>query len=123
MTFPNPFTFPIAADSEHKIRFVSNAAFTQRATISLGPTSKYVFVGSGEGVPMSTSDGLKEVKGSTRQSISASVLFEFSQDGTNFSPTVVAQAWQTAILVLVGTEDANDHDNNDTVMTAEIRKL
>jgi len=123
VTYSNPFTFAIAPDSDFKIRFVSNAAFVQRATITMSPTAIYVFSGSGEGVAMATSDGLLELKGASRQGLKVSVYFEFNADGTSFTAAQVVQVWQTSTLILVGTEDGNDNDNNDTVMTVEIRKL
>ncbi len=122
MTYSNPFMFAIAPDSDYRIRFVSYAAYVERVIVTMSP-NQYVFTGTGEGVPMTTSDGLLELKGTTRQGIKVSVLFEFSTDGTNFTPATVAQVWQTATLILVGTEDANDNDNNDTVMTVDLKRL
>ena len=123
MNFPNPYPTRIPSDSSYNFSFTSNAAYFQRATVSINGQAAAVFTGSGENVAMTQQGGSTSYGGATRQSVSASVLFEYSPDGSNYSQSSVAQAWSTSTLVLVGTEDSNDNDNNDTVMTLSFNPL
>lgn len=122
MTFPNPYTARIQGDSNYSFSFVSQAQYFQRATVSVGQVS-IVFNGQGEGVAMTQQDGSTSYRGTTKQPMSASVLFEYSQDGATYILSTVAQVWNTSTLVMVGTEDATDDDNNDTEMTLTIAPL
>ena len=120
MTFPNPYTTRIPSDTGYTFSFVSNAAYFQRATVSINGQVSAVFTGQGEAVPMTQQGGAASYGGATRQAMNASILFEYSTDGSNYAPSTVAQVWNSASLVLVGTEDSTDNDNNDTVMTLQL---
>jgi hypothetical protein len=120
MSYPNPYVMAIRPDSSYSFSAVSNASYHQRATVSIGGQTAAVFSGQGEGVPMTLPGGQTVYSGATRQARQASVLFEYSTDGVNFEPSVVAMVTNTPTTVIVGTEDSNDGDDNDTVLTLQI---
>jgi Fucose-binding lectin II (PA-IIL) len=123
MNFPNPYTTRIPSDSNYNFSFTSNAAYFQRATVSVNGQVSAVFNGSGENVAMTQQGGSTSYGGATRQAMTASILFEYSSNGSDYSQSSVAQAWSTSTLVMVGTEDSTDNDNNDTVMTLSFTSL
>jgi len=123
MNYPNPYALVIPGDSSFSFTAISNAAYFQRAIISLNGERAAVFNGRGEGIPMTTDNGGKEYQGAVRGNTQVSLLFQFSIDGANFSNAVVAAALSTPATVMIGTEDLNDGDNNDTVLTLNISSL
>lgn len=123
MFYPNPYVTGIPGDSNFSFTAISNAKYYQRAIISLNGRQAAVFNGSGEGVPMTCGSGQTEYSGAVRGQTQVSVLFQFSKDGTNYTDAVVAEVLATPETVMIGTEDANDGDNNDTVLTLSISSL
>jgi hypothetical protein len=112
MNYPNPYTTVIPGDCSYSFTAMANAAYFQRAIISLGGQQAAVFNGQGEGVPMTTAGGATSNDGDNNDT-----------DGTNYSNAVVAEVLSTPKTLMVGTEDSNDGDNNDTVLTLSIARL
>lgn len=124
MNYPNPFATTIPPDSSYSFTAMANAAYFQRAIISLSGQQAAVFNGRGEGIPMQTAGGSEAYQGSTRGgTIQVSLLFQFSPDGVNYSNAMVAQVLSTPTTLMIGTEDSTDGDNNDTVLTLSIAPL
>jgi Fucose-binding lectin II (PA-IIL) len=123
MNYPNPYATVIPGDSSYSFTAMANAAYFQRAIVSLGGQQAAVFNGQGEGVPMLTSGGGSSYGGATRGPAQVSVLFQFSTDGVNYGNAMVAEVLSTPTTVMVGTEDSTDGDNNDTVLTLSIAQL
>ena len=124
MSYPNPYTTTIRGDSNYVFTATSNAMYFQRAIVSLNEQRAAVFDGRGEGVPMTIQDGQQtECTGSVRGTTRVSILFQYSKDGKRYEDAVVAEALTNGTMTMIGTEDSNDGDNNDTVLTLDVSPL
>jgi hypothetical protein len=123
MTYPNPYVTTLPPDSTFTFTAMSHASYYQRATVSVNGTTVVIFNGNGEGFPMVTPQGETSYEGATRGKLQASILFQFSVDGSDYINAAIAQVSGTASSVTIGTENSNDGDNNDTVLTLTINPL
>jgi len=123
----NPANIQIIQSAGGLISCISNAAYYQRVTLSwtiLGSTTTVVFSGSGEDVPMKTSNGATSVSlPAARQNFNISALFEFSTAGPNgpfqqaaVKDPVVTQSGSMTLIQVV-SEDSTDQDFNDSYLT------
>lgn len=121
----NPVSIQINGDSNVAIACNSHAAYFQRVTLTwtvLHSTITVVFFGSGEGVPMTTSEGATGYKFTTKQGITISALFEYSPTGSSgpFYLGVVQGPNYNQIdgttIITTTSEDSNDQDNNDSYL-------
>ena len=118
---------PLPAFEQGMATCMANAAYWQRVTLVIG-TSRAVFTGTGETVPMEWAPGeqMFDIPGST-SATTAHLLFEYSKNGPNgpFLPAAVSkpviQKGKTLILVTVVSEDSADNDLNDSYFTLSLK--
>ena len=113
----------IPASSQGVANCVSNASYFQKVTLTWGSTTA-VFTGTGEGQPMTTSDGSQSVQIPPDEAArTISVQFEFSPNGSGgpFSMAVVKDPIVTNKggfnVIEVTSEDSSDNDFNDSYLT------
>ncbi|KAK5953666.1 hypothetical protein OHC33_004933 [Knufia fluminis] len=117
----NPVTVTIPANCVGQIVAMTNAAWTQRATITIPGTQGGTFLGSGEGAPMPLTNGRKSLPINTGSTATTcSIFFEFSsRPGTwntaRVSPPVITTGDKLTTIQIV-SEDSADNDNNDTIL-------
>jgi len=127
----NPVSVPIPGDtSEVLITCVAHAAYYQRVTLARGSNILTVFQGTGEGVPMKTTDGQTSYQlGASRQGYQVTATFEFSESGPNgpFHMAKVSDPITTKNgnleLIQVTSEDSTDNDNNDSYLNFEVELI
>lgn len=130
----NPATIPISGDSTGSISCQANAAYYQRVTLTwtiLRSTTTVVFTGSGEGVAMKTAQGQTSYElPPTRQGYGITALFEFSPSGAGgpFQKALALRGPTTSnsggsTTVVTSSEDKNDGDYNDSVLTIVFQSL
>ncbi|KAJ7899777.1 hypothetical protein B0H13DRAFT_1883670 [Mycena leptocephala] len=128
----NPYSLgPFAPGSTAFVTAESHASFTQKVTIT-GPPAVCTLQGSGEGrdmtVPGTTSTQCSFEPVPTSDSLTLSVLFQFSPTGSSgpFSNTpVVASSTNTLGIVtsVVATTEDSTNDDNDSIVTITVISL
>ena len=124
----NPASISIGGDSTGTITCMSHAAYYQRVTLTwtiLRSSTTVVFTGSGEGVAMKTAQGQTSYElPPTRQGYGITTLFEFSPSGAGgpFQKALALKGPSTSnsggsTTVITSSEDKNDGDYNDSVLT------
>ena len=123
----NPVSVPMNQTQSGQISCQANAAYYQRVTLEwnvLHDTNIVIFTGTGEGVPMQTDGGATQYNlAPTRQGYSINAFFEYSPNGPAgpFYEAVVQDPIITpsgnSTKITITSEDSNDNDNNDSVLT------
>jgi len=126
MSYPNPYPVTLAGRNSFRFSAVANASYFQRVTMSFSggdDDAGVVFNGRGEGVAMTTADGKTSylIPQVTTQ-VTCTLLFQYSTDGTKFVNANVVSVSNSGTspdpqTLTIGTEDAQDGDNNDTLLT------
>ena len=127
-TTTNPVSISVEASSSLHIFSVAHAAFYQQVILSFNSDMSNpvaTFTGSGEGVPMTLSNGDTFITIATRNNTALYAQFNYSASGPGgpfvpavavCAPVVIGQA-PSPVMISVTSEDHTDNDDNDTYLT------
>ncbi|CAN6673910.1 hypothetical protein TRVA0_049S00980 [Trichomonascus vanleenenianus] len=117
---PNPVTVTIPPNTQGQIYAISNASWTQRATITGDVTGQ--FIGTGENVPMKLGDGTDAIEfGVSPRARTVTIRFEYSNSPSRWNlarvqaPVIISKGFFT--INQIESEDSPDNDWNDTILT------
>ncbi|KAF9563654.1 hypothetical protein CPC08DRAFT_721442 [Agrocybe pediades] len=124
--FPNPTDFSIPPKATATISCMANAAYLQRATFTFPrPMANVTFEGNGEGYPMTIVGGKPTdtvfLPQPTPSPYNLIAYFEYAESviSPKFLPAQIMSVKTAKNSIVVGTEDAFDGDNDDTVATIQ----
>ncbi|KAK4163127.1 hypothetical protein QBC43DRAFT_301359 [Cladorrhinum sp. PSN259] len=116
----NPITITVPAGSVGQIIALSNSSSTQRVTVSIDTTQAGVFQGSGMATAMSLTTGGSSVPITRSAGFqNCSILFEYSQSQSNWTPSAAITPTTTSVDNLTTIQIAANNSSstkNDTVL-------